>query len=48
MFLISVSWFMSTSYMYRLESDSKYVFIYYSSIFVIMLESLYFLCVEIY
>ncbi len=47
-FLISVSWFMSTFYMYRLESDTRLISIYYISMGVIILESMYFLCIEIY
>lgn len=47
-FLISVSLFMSTFYMYRLENDTRLISIYYTSMGVIVLESMYFLCIEIY
>lgn len=39
---------MSTFYMYRLESDTRLIGIYYISMGVIILESIYFLCIEIY
>ena len=47
-FLISVSWFMSTFYMYRLETDYNLILVYYTSMGVIILESVYFLSIEVY
>ena len=47
-FLVSVSLFMSTLYQYRLESDEKLVMMYYGSMVLLALQSLYFIGIEIY
>jgi hypothetical protein len=47
-FLVSVSLFMSTLYLYRLETQPHLLMIYYSSIALLTLQSLYFVSIEIY